>query len=97
MRCNIASLPVAVNPVGGFNSYWKMPFHEQARITIENLRPDPVHGFYYQITYALPEVKDDRAYLHAHWRRSNPLPYKQVHVLLEDARGQGHYVGTYLA
>src|SRR5262249_23430203 len=36
-RCNIASLPVAVNPAGGFNSYWEMPFRQSAKITLENL------------------------------------------------------------
>ena len=97
VRCNIASLPVAVNPAGGFNSYWEMPFRKRARITIENLRPDEVRGFYYQITYALTDVEDDRAYLHAQWRRNNPLPYKEVHTLLDGVRGQGQYVGTYLA
>ena len=42
-------------------------------------------------------MPDDRAYLHAQWRRSNPLPYQTVHTLLDGVRGQGHYVGTYLA
>jgi hypothetical protein len=50
VRCNVSSLPVAVNPAGGFNSYWEMPFRRHARITIENLSPDEVTGFYYQIT-----------------------------------------------
>lgn len=96
-RCNVASLPVAVNPAGGFNSYWEMPFREHARITLENLSPDELKGFYYQFTYTLTDVPEDRAYFHAQWRRSNPLPYKEVHTLLEGVRGQGHYVGTYLA
>jgi hypothetical protein len=96
-RCNVNSLPVAVNPAGGFNSYWEMPFRQHARITIENLSPDPVYGFYYQIDYTLTEVPKDRAYFHAQWRRSNPLPYQEVHTLLEGVEGQGHYVGTYLA
>jgi hypothetical protein len=97
VRCNVSSLPVAVNPAGGFNAYWEMPFRRRARIEVENLSPDPVKGFYYQITYALTEVPADRAYLHAQWRRSNPLPYKETHTLLDGVRGQGHYVGTYLA
>ncbi len=96
-RCNIASIPVAVNPAGGFNSYWELPFRQRARITVENLVPDPVHGFYYQITYALTEVPDDCAYFHAQWRRSNPLAYMDVHTLLDGVSGQGQYVGTYLA
>lgn len=96
-RANIASLAVSVNPAGGFNCYWEMPFRKHARITVENLYPDEVRGFYYQVTYTLTEVPADSAYFHAQWRRSNPLPYMQVHTLLEGVRGQGHYVGTYLA
>ncbi len=96
-RCNVSSLPVSVNPAGGFNCYWEMPFRQRARITVENLSPDDVRGFYYQITYALTDVPDDCAYLHAQWRRSNPLPEQQVHTLLDGVAGQGHYVGTYLA
>lgn len=97
VRCNISSLPVAVNPAGGFNCYFPMPFRKHARITIESLTPEAVRGFFYQITYTLTDVPDDAAYLHAQWRRSNPLPYKQVHTLLDGVRGQGHYVGTYIA
>jgi hypothetical protein len=96
-RCNISSLPVAVNPAGGFNSYWEMPFRKRARIEIESLSPDPINGFYYSIDYTLTDVPADRAYFHAQWRRSNPLPYLEMHTLLDGIRGQGHYVGTYLA
>ncbi len=96
-RCNIASIPVAVNPAGGFNCYWEMPFRQHARITVENIAPEDCNGFYYQITYTLTPIPDDRAYLHAQWRRSNPLPYKEVHTLLDGVHGEGHYVGTYLA
>lgn len=97
VRCNIASLPIAVNPAGGFNSYWEMPFRTHARITVENLSADAVQGFYYSIDYALTDVPADRAYLHAQWRRSNPLSAQEVHSLLHGVSGQGHYVGTYLA
>ncbi|MCL4562741.1 MAG: DUF2961 domain-containing protein [Chloroflexi bacterium] len=97
VRCNVSSLPVAVNPAGGFNSYWEMPFHKSARITLENLSAVRVEGFYYSIDYTLTEVEDDRATFHAQWRRSNPLPYKQDHVILEGVRGQGHFVGVYMA
>ena len=73
-RCNVNSLPISVNPAGGFNSYWEMPFRRHARITIENLSPDEVRNFFYQINYTLTEVPADRAYFHAQWRRNNPLP-----------------------
>src|SRR5258708_28424178 len=96
-RCNVNALPIAVNPAGGFNSYWTMPFRRHARIVIENLTPDPVPGFFYQITYTLTTVPEDYAYFHAQWRRSNPLSYQEVHTLLDGVNGKGHYVGTYLA
>ncbi len=96
-RCNISSLPVAVNPAGGFNSYFELPFRKHALITLANLAPEEVKGFYYSIDYTLTEVPADRAYFHAQWRRDNPLPLKTVHTLLDGVQGQGHYVGTYLA
>ncbi len=96
-RCNITSLAVCVNPAGGFNCYWEMPFRRHARITLENLSPDDVRGFYYQINYTLTEIPEDMAYFHAQFRRSNPLPYMSVHTILDGVQGQGHFVGTYLA
>ncbi len=96
-RANIASLAVCVNPAGGFNTYFPMPFRKSARITVENRSLEDIHGFFYQVTYALTDVPADAAYLHAQWRRSNPLPYKEVHTILDGVKGTGHYVGTYLA
>jgi hypothetical protein len=95
-RTNVNSLPVAVNPAGGMNCYWEMPFRKSARITVENLA-DKDAVLYFQIDYTLTEVPEDAAYFHAQWRRSNPLPYKEVHTLLDGVTGHGHYVGTYLA
>src|SRR5438093_3538778 len=31
-RCNVSSVPIAVNPAGGFNSYWPMPYRQSARV-----------------------------------------------------------------
>jgi hypothetical protein len=92
----VSSLPVAVNPNGGFNCYWEMPFRSQAQLTIENTHDEAVI-VYFQVDYWLGGVAEQAAYLHAQWRRSNPLPYQTVHTLLDGVRGQGHYVGTYLA
>ena len=97
VRCNVSSIPIAVNPAGGMNSYWEMPFRRKARVTIENLLSDEVKGFFYQINYTLTDVPEDYAYFHAQWRRSNPLPYQEVHTLLDGVRGRGQYVGTYMA
>ena len=51
----------------------------------------------YQINYTLTEVPDDAAYFHAQFRRTNPLPYKEVYTIVDGVRGRGQYVGTYLA
>lgn len=92
----VSSLAVCVNPGRGFNSYWEMPFRRGARLTLENLGDAPL-VVYYQITYALTAVGEDAAYFHAQFRRNNPLPYKEVHTLLDGVVGQGQYVGTYMA
>jgi hypothetical protein len=97
VRCNVNSLPVSVNPAGGFNCYWEMPFRKHARITVENLSDQDAGPFFYQVNYTLTDVPDDVAYLHAQFRRNNPLPYKEVHTLVDGIKGQGHYVGTYIA
>ncbi|MFN2156890.1 MAG: glycoside hydrolase family 172 protein, partial [Anaerolineae bacterium] len=97
LRCNVTSIPIAVNPSGGFSSYWPMPFRKRARITIENQRWEPITGFFYQITYALTDVPEKAAYLHAQWRRSMTTRQEPEHTILEGIRGKGHYVGTYLA
>ena len=93
---HVASQPIAVNPYGGLNSFWQMPFRRGARITLESLAGEAV-VVYYQITFVETQVPDHAAYFHAQWRRSNPLPYKEVHTLLDGVRGSGQYVGTYLA
>jgi hypothetical protein len=97
VRSPVNSLPVAVNPAGGMNAYWPMPFRQSARMTVENRSSDEV-TLYYQIDYTLvDEVPDNMAYFHAEWRRSNPIPYKAVHTIVDGIQGSGHYVGTYLA
>ncbi len=77
--------PVAANPNGGFNCYWPMPFRTGARLTIENTSDEPV-TVYYQITYELGEDHGDDGYLHAQWRRSNPLAWQVPHTILDGHR-----------
>jgi hypothetical protein len=100
----LASLPVCVNPGSAFNCYWEMPFRKHCRITVTNLQPadpgDPGKNaitLYYQVNYTLTHVPEDCACFHAQWRRSNPLPAREVHTLLDGVRGQGQYVGTFIA
>lgn len=92
----VVSQAVCVNPGCAFNCYWPMPFRKKCRITLENLYVNPV-TLYYQVDYALGEVPEDAAYFHAQFRRTNPLPSRQVHTVLDQVRGRGQYVGTHLA
>ena len=62
---------------------------------MENLDEKPMTLFY-QINYTLTDVPEDVAYFHAQFRRTNPLPYKEVYTILDDVKGWGHYVGTYM-
>ena len=92
----ISSLAICVNPGSGLNSYWPMPFRKKARITMENLDTRAM-TLYYQVDYSLGTVSSDAAYFHAQFRRINPLPTEQVYTIVDGIRGQGQYVGTYMA
>jgi len=93
---NVNSLPIVVNPSGGMNSYWIMPFHKNAKITIENIS-DEEAVLYYQVDYTLSDIPDNIAYFHAQWRRNNCVGYKEVYTILDNVKGKGQYVGTYMA
>jgi len=90
------SLAVAVNPGSAFNCYWPMPFRKKCKITMENLDDNDMTLFY-QVDYLLTDVPSDAAYFHAQFRRVHNLPYKQDYVLIDNIKGKGHYVGTYMA
>lgn len=92
----VSSLPVCVNPGSAFNCYWEMPFRKKCRITMTNIA-DEAMTLYYQINYTLTDVPDDAAYFHAQFRRTNPLPYKEVYTILDGVKGQGQFVGVYMA
>jgi hypothetical protein len=92
----ISSLAVCVNPGSAFNSYWPMPFGRKAKVTLENINDKPM-TLYYQIDYAQTQIPKDAGYFHAQFRRVNPLPYKQVYTIVDNIKGRGQYVGTYLA
>ena len=93
---HLNSLAVCVNPGSAFNCYWQMPFRKKCKITMENLADTPMR-LYYQIDYCLTEVPEDAGYFHAQFRRTNPVPYKDVYTIVDGIKGKGHYVGTYMA
>ena len=96
-RVNVLSLPINVNPSGGANCYFPMPFRSRARMTVENRAPEAISHLFYAINYAQTQVGDEDACFHAQFRRTNPLPYKQDYVILDGVRGKGQYAGTYMA
>ena len=94
--CQLSSQPVCVNPGSAFNCYWPMPFHHSAKVTMQNIdEKDMV--LYYQINYALGDVAKDAGYFHAQYHREAPLKQKGLYTILDGVKGQGQYVGTYLA
>jgi hypothetical protein len=92
----LSSLAICMNPGSAFNSYWPMPFKKSCRMTMTNLSEEDM-VLYYQVNYELTEMPETCAYFHAQFRRTNPLPYKEVYTLLDGVTGWGHYVGTYMA
>ncbi len=89
------SLPVAVNPGSAFNSYWAMPFKKKCRITLQNINTEKM-VLYYQVDYSLTNVPADAGYFHAQFRRNNPTK-GGFYTLVDDIKGKGQYVGTYMA
>ena len=96
-RQNILALPFNVNPSGGMNCFFPMPFKKRARITIQNVSPNSLEAFFYTINYTMEEVSSDALYFHAQWRRVNPLSYGTDYTILDGVRGQGQYVGTFMS
>jgi len=94
---NITSIPINVNPTGGMNSYFPMPFRKSAKITIENRGPELSPELFYAISVDAAPVADDEAYFHAKFRRTNPLTYMEDYLIIDGIKGKGHYVGTQLS
>ena len=94
---NIISEPINVNPRGGKNCYFPMPFKQHARVTVTNDSTRDLRGFYYTINYTLEQVPEDALYFHAWWRRTNPLTIGEEYVLVDRIKGRGQYVGTFMA
>jgi hypothetical protein len=96
-RQEILALPVNVNPKGGMNIFFPMPFRTHARITVTNDAVRVLPGFFYTINYTLEPVEKEALHFHAHWRRTNPVPYGTDYLIAEGIKGRGQYVGTFLS
>ncbi len=97
LRFEVNSLPIAVNPSGGFNSYWPMPFKKRAKVTVENQSENEIPYFFYQITFIRQKFEGNIAYFHSQWRRSMTSRENPEHIILADVKGTGKYVGTVIA
>jgi len=91
----INSLAMCYNPYKGMNCYFEMPYFKSFRVEIENTGADEVR-VYYQIDCEEKKLPAESLYFHAQFRRVNPLPYKEVYTILDNIKGNGLYVGTYM-
>lgn len=92
----VNSQVVTVNPQNALNCFWPMPFRHHARVTFTNEAETDLQLLAFQITYALTPVPINSGYFHAQWRRANTAR-ENPYVILDGVKGQGRYVGTFLA
>ena len=93
----VNSLAVIDVPTASMNCYWPMPFRKHVKITATNDADKELPLFTYQIDYRLAAVPADAAYFHAQWRRATVKPSNPVYTILDGVKGEGRYVGTFLA
>ena len=68
------STPLAVAPDKALNSFFPMPFHKRARITMTNEGSAEVDAFYFNIDYQFlkKDLPADTMYFHAQYRQTAP-------------------------
>ncbi len=93
----VNSLAVVDVPTASMNCYWPMPFRKHVRITVTNDSDKELPLFTYQIDYRLSAVPADAAYFHAEWRRATVKRSDPTYTILDGVKGNGRYVGTFLA
>lgn len=91
----VNSLMVTVNPAGGMNLYWPIPFRKGIRVVIKNTADEDI-VIYYQFDYQLKYIPRSTCYFHAFYRESLPVKAKENHVVLPKISGRGTYVGTFM-
>ena len=86
IRKNFVSLPLQMSPQDGkgFNSWWPMPFKDEAIIEVENQGDEAyVHYFYIDYEeYSSTSPIKDLAYFHVQWRREMTLTVSYTHLTL---------------
>lgn len=92
----ISSIPVTVAPYRGCSCYWQMPFRRHARITLTHEGKEDANVVAWRVLYHLKQVSEQAAYFHAQFRHTLTSG-RPEHIILDEVRGKGVYVGTYLA
>jgi len=96
--------------VGGFNTYFAMPFSSGARIVIENESAQELRSLYYQVDYQQWRRAPSPLRFHAQFRETQPeeaqrgaggVDQRNVdgadnHLVL-DTKGSGHFIGMVLS
>ncbi len=93
----VNSLPVVALPRNAYSCYWQMPFYRRAKVTLTNESEQFVGCIAYRILYQLYELPAGSLYFHAQYRRTKTTLEHPVYTILDGVRGEGYYVGTYLA
>jgi len=98
MEYYVNSEPIVVVPARGLNSYFSMPFRKRAKIVIENQHTNPIPALFYQIDYCLYETLPEHvSYFHAKWNRQSCTVLGEDYVVVDNIKGQGQYIGTFIA
>lgn len=92
----IRAEPVCVNPTGGLNLFFPMPFREHARIEVEHQGDEPIKEFFFEIKLSVEPAPPGALYFHAQFRRANPLAKDTEYVIADGIEGAGHFVGTFM-
>jgi hypothetical protein len=87
------SLPLG-STGNGFYSYFPMPFHSSALLTIENVGDEEVPADF-RIAYGELDGPGPQYRFHTEYREETPTTSGTNYAVLE-VSGQGHYVGTTL-
>lgn len=93
----VNSAVVIDNPLAAMNCYWPMPFRKHARITVTNDSDKPIPQMTFQIDYRVGPVPPEAGYFHAQWRRAQVQHSHPEFTILDGVKGEGRYVGTFLA
>ena len=93
----VHSAVILALPRNAYSSYWQMPFHRHARITLTHEGTEDISCIAYRVMYQLYKIPEETMYFHAVYNRGMTCFDKPTYTILEGIEGEGCYVGTYLA